>query len=460
MRTCKQVAHELRILLFEVNTVTFTTGSIDRAMGDQARHVAALLIHIHEKTSSIFFGIRELITDDLARRADIEFPKAVLILQYLQTGEKADHPWGLPMDQDNSMYETQDIFCHRPWIVQDFIRYMLQELVTMTNTAFWRAAEDEEQEYTRENIQSLLSLGLRSYMIPDEERTLILQNACRLGHNSPACDQLSERLKCCYPAAVHAVTFLTDIQSHVRFCLRRMILDEAYTSFGSLHYCAPGLLPFCRENPKLRIERRADIWSTVLTPQKHWNLVQNLAAHDEPPWTLDPGTLRTIGNFSRYEASPKFIPWIEETTALSSAGIPPACYSLVFYSDSVEATQSIVDVLAEDAAWQEAFVRAYAAEANKARPWTEQIHQKETCYFSEAFPCVMRSLDQGQALICFEGVAGMSAVVDACSEALQGRTSEYLCTQWKPAPTPLYLVPPSPLSSWLDILYEYGQNIE
>jgi hypothetical protein len=136
------------------------------------------------------------------------------------------------MDQDNSMYEAQDIFCRRPWIVQDFIRYMLQKLVTITNAAFWEAAEDEEQEYTRENIQSLLSLDLRSYTIPDEERILMLQNACRLGHNSPACDQLSERLKCYDPAAVHAVTFLTDIHSHVRVCLRRMILDKPIQVLG------------------------------------------------------------------------------------------------------------------------------------------------------------------------------------------------------------------------------------
>jgi hypothetical protein len=140
--------------------------------------------------------------------------------------------------------------------------------------------------------------------------------------------------------------------------------------------------------------------------------------------------------------------------------MPPACYSLVFYSDSVEATQSNVDVLAEDAAWQEAFVRAYAAEANKLRRWTKLIHQTETCYFSEDFPFVMRSLDHGQALIRFEGVAGISAVIDARSKALQGRASEYLCTRWKRVPTPLYLVPPSPLPSWLDILYEYGQKLE
>jgi hypothetical protein len=87
MRTCKQIAQELLPIILEVNSVTFKTGSIDRAMSDRARYFTALLMHLHEMTARILFRIRELITDDLASRAEDECPDAGPVLHYLRTSE-------------------------------------------------------------------------------------------------------------------------------------------------------------------------------------------------------------------------------------------------------------------------------------------------------------------------------------------------------------------------------------
>jgi hypothetical protein len=331
---------------------------------------------------------------------------------------------------------------------------MLHELVVSTNTAFWKAAEDEEKEYTKKTVTSLLSLNLSSYTVPEEAEITMLEK-----HLPGGCEPLPKRLRFYFSAAAHAVTFLTKSHTNVRACLRRIILNEAHASFGSLHNYAPGLISFCKGNPKLRIEWHVDSWRTVLTAQKEWLRVWKLVikgAHGE----LEPYMLANMGTYYRFWVSPSFVPWIKETSALSAAGMPPGCFSLVFYSDSVATTQSIVNILGEDAAWQEAPERTYTAETNPLRTWEEIIYRtKGICYFSETFPRVIRALSQEQTLIRFEGVAGMSTDIDTYSEALQGYKLEEFCTHWRIMSYQV-IPPPPPLPSWLDILYKYVQDVE
>jgi hypothetical protein len=265
MRTCKQLVYELRPIVFKINTVTFTTESIDWAMGDKACYVAALLMHLHSKTAHILYGVRELITTDLASRSETEYPDALPVLQYLRTGKH--------MDFYTRNHHVSGIWSYCPRIFHNFIQYTLQELVVSTNKAFWEAAENEGQEYTKENITSLLLLNLLSCTVPDKAEIYILEKACQLGRNSPAFEELPQRLKCYFSAAAHAVAFLTNIHPNVRACLRRVILDEAHASFDLPHDYALDLVSFFKENPKLRIERRVHIWRTVLTAQKQWSHV-------------------------------------------------------------------------------------------------------------------------------------------------------------------------------------------
>jgi hypothetical protein len=173
------------------------------------------------------------------------------------------------------------------------------------------------------------------------------------------------------------------------------------------------------------------------------------------------GILNAIGYYCRSWISPSFTPWIEETVALPAAEVPLGCFSLVFYSDNVEAMQSIVEILAEDTAWQEASVRTYAAEAHPTCTWSEVIHQNMAiCYFSEAFPGVMRALGQERTLIRFEGISDMLTIIDTHAEALRGRNSEHMSKNWCSGSTTMRDDPRPPLHYWLDILYEYVRNSE
>jgi hypothetical protein len=73
---------------------------------------------------------------------------------------------------------------------------------------------------------------------------------------------------------------------------------------------AHGLIPFCRENPDIRIESWIDLWRTVLLGLWKW--------------------------FKRLDSSKDILDslmgWIDETLLLQGNGMPDNTFSLVFYT--------------------------------------------------------------------------------------------------------------------------------
>jgi len=60
-----------------------------------------------------------------------------------------------------------------------------------------------------------------------------------------------------------AVHFLQSVPSVNRCQMRRIVLleDHVYVAFPECH--AQGLIPFCRKNTSLRVERRVSLWRNV-----------------------------------------------------------------------------------------------------------------------------------------------------------------------------------------------------
>ena len=84
-----------------------------------------------------------------------------------------------------------------------------------------------------------------------------------------------KRFKRYFSAAAAAIQFLERLTPRKRAQVRKIVIQEDYTSLGlsqahtSLGLSqthARGLVPYLLENPGLRIERRVDVWGTVLIP--------------------------------------------------------------------------------------------------------------------------------------------------------------------------------------------------
>ena len=71
-------------------------------------------------------------------------------------------------------------------------------------------------------------------------------------------------------AASAAMCFLRSIPLQTRLQIRSIVLSEDYYSTAFPESYALGLLKFCLENPFLHIERRVDVWRTVLGTSKNY----------------------------------------------------------------------------------------------------------------------------------------------------------------------------------------------
>ncbi|KAH7363384.1 hypothetical protein B0T11DRAFT_93367 [Plectosphaerella cucumerina] len=114
--------------------------------------------------------------------------------------------------------------------------------------------------------------------------------------------------------------------------MRRIVLNEDLPSLRGLHpEChAQGLIPYCKENPRLRVERRVSIWNVVVNGSVYTS---------NPPSHI----------FGRVVAL-----WIVEAHDLAALGMPAGSFSLLLDGDPIpeHSTHLFQTVLHRDVAWQ------------------------------------------------------------------------------------------------------------
>lgn len=72
-----------------------------------------------------------------------------------------------------------------------------------------------------------------------------------------------DREKYFYSAVAAAVLFLERHPRLLKY-MRRVVIDEDHPSVGYPELHGRGLIPFCAENPQLRIQRQLQLWTSVL----------------------------------------------------------------------------------------------------------------------------------------------------------------------------------------------------
>jgi len=70
-----------------------------------------------------------------------------------------------------------------------------------------------------------------------------------------------------FSAAAAAAHFLSSLSPTNRQHTRKIVVHEDHFSVARPECHAQGLVPFCQENPALRIERQANLWKTIFMPQ-------------------------------------------------------------------------------------------------------------------------------------------------------------------------------------------------
>ncbi|KAL7770375.1 hypothetical protein CFE70_000309 [Pyrenophora teres f. teres 0-1] len=122
-----------------------------------------------------------------------------------------------------------------------------------------------------------------------------------------------------------------------------MVLDEDLVAIAHPASHAQGLIPYCQKNPKMRIERRVDMWRNLL------------------PGGATPFQTYAAQSYRKDELEAKYVTnavgdWIIEANALSSLGMPTDVFSLVLDGgETAERTSEVFKTVHRDCAWQKAF---------------------------------------------------------------------------------------------------------
>ena len=158
--------------------------------------------------------------------------------------------------------------------------------------------------------------------------------------------------------------------------MHTIILNETKMAASRPEHHARGLIPFCRENPKLQIERRLAI---------------SASRYPEP--CSDRGDVWDMSGCFQ-----ETMLWIEAALELSTLGMPAQSFTLVIYGGS-----DFWQVFKHAAALQEA---TYELLQRKGRPIPPRPHSpRYNCIstFPENFSKIIREITEGTSFVRLEG---------------------------------------------------------
>lgn len=174
-----------------------------------------------------------------------------------------------------------------------------------------------------------------------------------------------------FSAASVAIRFLASLPRKIRLHLRhlRLLENNVCVAFPESH--AQGLISFCVENPKLRVERRVNLWKAIFQhPNRQHHLVNDLDGDPETQHLYARTDAQT--SFPTDTITDNLALWIMEAVALVPAGMPENSFTLVL--DGAPGNDVLLDVfmnyIQRDAAWQRAW--EIASERATGKPQTEE----------------------------------------------------------------------------------------
>jgi hypothetical protein len=216
-----------------------------------------------------------------------------------------------------------------------------------------------------------------------------------------------------------------------------MTLLEDHESVAHPKCHALGLIPYCLENPALRVGRRVSLWTNIL-------LANPLSPSFEDREMLGDDELLS------FLVTESVALWMVEGSALHSAGMPLKSFTLVLDGEPTPTkTTEVFQIVQRDAAWQLALDPAYKHNLVATTFFARRIHR---CYHFEAFPEVFRSLVNGTRpwIKCNFETGGLVDIDDILGEH-HGWSAEYWENAWGSHSPPAFETTP-PLPPWREII--------
>lgn len=211
---------------------------------------------------------------------------------------------------------------------------------------------------------------------------------------------------------------MNRLQPAQRCHIRHIVLREDYKSVSRPESHVRGFVPFCKENPKLRIERRIGLW-TNLFPECWKGIYDCSYRYFIGKWILA-----------------VFATWIEEASLLTTTEVAPGAFSLIIEGTSEESIQAW-DTVKYAAGLQEAMTESF-----RRRGMSLPLHVQDSrflrddcplpCHLPLCFAPTIRDIIQGASIIRFDGYTGELWDTEGLIQTRQHWTVDDWRVEWQP----------------------------
>lgn len=241
-------------IALRVNTITFVT-FFSEATRESAGMFHATTKHILTKKSDLLnFVAPRLLTPELTHAIFRIYPQFWPLLEHWRNIGTYD------------LLRRQDLdFGEAPSIWADFVHFALLMISQHPNyldearsiDRFWR-----EYDWLAIDLAHTFPVP---WSVPDVTE---IEHLCRVTQLWPRGPLYYEHLDYSYSATSSAIRFLQSIPATTRANVRHLRIIENRESVANCASHARGLITFCHENSKLRVECRANLWETVFSSRR------------------------------------------------------------------------------------------------------------------------------------------------------------------------------------------------
>ncbi|KAI0836694.1 hypothetical protein F5Y06DRAFT_101005 [Hypoxylon sp. FL0890] len=314
MFTCRQVACEMKGVALRNNTITFRTVPTEEPLRSPFGYTD-LLQFVYKLKRSLFRYARPCFTEDLRSKVAQVHPEFMPAFDLTDL----EYNWGA----DGAGF--------LPSVIHSAMDYTLE--LASSHSQFSRAMARFDHNYgmywqgMKPDHEALRNLRYEPWKIPTEDEIRWMAKACGFRHDASQRRMLTRPrrpVKCYFSAAAACIQFLGSVPASTRSEIRHIVLDEDHPAIAKQAGHARGLIPFCKENPRLRVERRANLWRSIF--------MYDLYDSSKEVSFADVDYLDTFDVLEHISATMtgSVSKWTMEALALIPAGMPPNSFCLVF----------------------------------------------------------------------------------------------------------------------------------
>ncbi|KAI9158095.1 hypothetical protein HJFPF1_06085 [Paramyrothecium foliicola] len=191
-----------------------------------------------------------------------------------------------------------------------------------------------------------------------------------------------------FSAASVAIYFLNNLPKHLRVHLRSLYLHEDAVSVAWPESHAKGLIRFCIENPRLRVERRVELWENIFQASPGAAILsfvfeEVLIREDRMANNRETERQGLVSLVTTHLLSL----WIMEANALIAAGMPESSFTPILSGDCSDVFQTALQHASMQAAWE-----MFVVDKMPGMPYRE--FTKIWWYSFDGFPQVLKAIVQ------------------------------------------------------------------